>query len=60
MNTMRTRCAHAARSPRALQALTDATSWVKVESEKLQARSGGGGGGGTAARGVGGLVGDLV
>ena len=44
MDTMHTRCAHAARSPRALQALTDATSWVKVESEKLQARSGGGGG----------------
>ena len=49
MNTMRTRCAHAARSPPALQALTDATSWVKVESEKLQARSGGGGGGGGGA-----------
>ena len=32
--------------PRALQALTDATSWVKVESEKVQARAGGGGGGG--------------
>ena len=43
---------HYACTARTLQALTDATSWVKVESEKAQVRvggggsSGGGGGGG--------------